>query len=122
VRWAGETVLPTDAVQMLRRRGNNLYVGVIHPGASGGAERFELVNDFGTRNDIIGAVDASTYIPLWSGPTTTVECAGAGRGGGGGGGGGCRALGVFWRLHGAVAAAAAVGPPLPAQQARPCRC
>ena len=71
------SLLPPDAARVARRRGNT-YFAVSYPAPAGGAPAEQrLVRDFRSTADMVAAIGASTYIPLFSGPRVTTGFRGA---------------------------------------------
>jgi len=71
----GEAVklLPKDAYRRISAHGKT-YLALTFPSPNGAAPAVQrLVGNFTTTEDLVAAIDASTYIPMYSGPRVTTE-------------------------------------------------
>jgi hypothetical protein len=72
VKAAAARLLPPSAAELASRRG--LHVAVTYPDAAGAAPaRQELVGSFTSKQDLVDALGASTYIPFYAGPKLTTR-------------------------------------------------
>jgi hypothetical protein len=72
VRHAARKLLPPGAAQEASERGNT-YIAVTHPSESGEGAEQRLVNAYSGKDDLIKALEASTYIPYYAGPRMTMR-------------------------------------------------
>jgi hypothetical protein len=81
VRHAAKKLLPPSAAQDASARGST-YIAVTYPSDSGDGADQQLVNTYSSKDDMIKALEASTYIPYYAGPRMTTR-SGVGWGGDG---------------------------------------